>query len=303
MEYFRNSMRTKHLCSALIFFLCAFSFIGCSNDDEEGRKVTDYKELVLTVASKKVPGIIMEGNNAVYELYAVKKEQADEWTAYGDIAGFAHEKGYEYKIKVSETTYLDYAMGDPAWIERDLLEVISKEQKDSEGLPQHCIPETYYKDIPLPQYQYAVEAENKSLVEEDLKANSILPTKYHYMLCRNGEGYLKWMGLQDENNVLGPYIVKHANMKPEEMPESYKLLSPDGRVTGGAEWTLLDESGNTTDYPPFDVFMGYSSKNRSAMPACNMLCFYKDLTQYYQDKYPEAKVKTVVISYTFKDFY
>lgn len=297
-------MKTRFFWGALTLFLCAFSFIGCSNDDEEeGKKVTDYKELVLTVASKKIPGIIMEGNSVVSELYAVKKEQADEWIAYGDIAGFEHEKGYEYKIKVSETTYLDYAMGDPAWTERDLLEVISKVQKDSEGLPLHFIPDAYYKRIPLPEYRYAVEAENKSPIEEDLKANSLLPTKYHYMLCHSGEGYLKWMGLQDANHFFGPYIVKSTSKKPEEMPESYKLLPPNGNVDGVVEWTLLDESGNATDYPPFDVFIGYYSKTRSVMPAYDMLCFYKDLTRHYQNKYPDAGVKTVVVSYAFKDFY
>lgn len=233
----------------------------------------------------------------------LKKEQADEWIAYGDIAGFEYEKGYEYKIKVSETTYLDYAMGDPAWTERDLLEVISKVQKESEGLPLHFIPDAYYKRIPLPEYRYAVEAENKSPIEEDLKANSLLPTKYHYMLCHSGEGYLKWMGLQDANHFFGPYIVKSTSKKPEEMPESYKLLPPDGRMIGGGEWMLLDESGNATDYPPFDVFIGYYSKTRSVLPAYDMLCFYKDLTRHYQNKYPDAGVKMVVVSYAFKDFY
>ena len=296
-------MKTIHFWGVLALLLCAFNFIGCSNDDEEGRKVINYKELVLTIASKKVPGVIMEGNNSVYELYAVKKEQADEWIAYGDIAGFEYEKGYEYKIKVSETTYLDYAMGDPAWTERDLLEVISKVQKDSEGLPLHFIPDAYYKRIPLPEYRYAVEAENKSPIEEDLKANSLLPTKYHYMLCHSGEGYLKWMGLQDANHFFGPYIVKSTSKKPEEMPESYKLLPPDGRMIGGGEWMLLDESGNATDYPPFDVFIGYYSKTRSVLPAYDMLCFYKDLTRHYQNKYPDAGVKTVVVSYAFKNFY
>lgn len=296
-------MKTRFFWGALTLFLCAFSFISCSNNDEEGRKITDYKELVLTVASKKVPGVL-DGNKFVSEVYAVKNEQKDEWIAYyGNIAGFEHEKGYEYKIKVSETTYLDYAMGDPAWTERDLLEVISKVQKESEGVPLHFIPETYYKNIPLPQYRYAVEAENKSLIEEDLKANSLLPTKYHYMLCHSGEGYLKWMGLQDANHIFGPYVAKKTDKKPEEMPESYKLLPPNGNVNGVVEWTLLDESGNATDYPPFDVFIGYYSKTRSVMPGYNMLCFYKDLTRHYQDKYPEAGVKTVVVSYTFKGFY
>lgn len=94
-------MKTRHFWGALALLFCAFSFIGCSNDDEEeGKKVTDYKELVLTVASKTIPGIIMEGNSVVSELYAVKKEQADEWIAYGGIAGFEYEKGYEYKSEL-----------------------------------------------------------------------------------------------------------------------------------------------------------------------------------------------------------
>ena len=77
----------KCLLGVLMLFLCAFSLISCSNEDEEGKKVTDYKELVLTVASKKALGVL-DGNNFVSEVYAVKDEQADEWTAYGDIAGF-----------------------------------------------------------------------------------------------------------------------------------------------------------------------------------------------------------------------
>ena len=69
---------------------------------------------------------------------------------YGSIAGFEYEKDYEYKIKVSETNYLNYSMDDPAWIERDLFEVISKDKKDSEDLSLHLIPETYYKNILFP---------------------------------------------------------------------------------------------------------------------------------------------------------
>ena len=302
MEYFRNSMRTKHLCSALIFFLCAFSFIGCSNDDEEGRKVTDYKELVLTVASKKVPGIIMEGNNAVYELYAVKKEQADEWTAYGDIAGFAHEKGYEYKIKVSETTYQDYAMGDPTWTERNLLEVISKVKKDSEDLPIHLVPDTYYKRIPFTQYRYVVEADNKSLIEDDLKMNTLLPLDYHFLYYNSTGGFLKWIGIHDKSRVFGPYIVKNAHKNPEEMPESYKLLPPEGRIVGdGMEWTFLDESENPVNPLIFDVFIGYAALTKSTGPTPDTFFLYKDLTQFYQSKYPNAGVKTVVVSYALRN--
>lgn len=290
-------MRTKYLWGALTLFLCAFSFISCSNDDEEGRKVINYKELELTVASKKVPGVIMEGYNVVSELYAVKKEQADEWIAYGGIAGFEYEKGYEYKIKVSETTYLDDAMGDPAWTERDLLEVISKIKKESEGLPLHLVPETYYKRIPLPEYRYKVKAENKSLIEEDLKANSILPKEYNYMLYRSKDGYMKLIGIQEGNNVFGPHIVKRTSKKPEDMPESYKLLPPDGTVASAGEWTFLDESDNTTKYPSFDFFIVRSTKTKSIDRTPYVVYLYKDLTKHYQDKYPEAGAKAVVVSY------
>ncbi len=46
-------MKTRHFWRALALLLCAFSFIGCSNNDEEGRKVTNYKELVLTAENPK----------------------------------------------------------------------------------------------------------------------------------------------------------------------------------------------------------------------------------------------------------
>ena len=55
-------------------------------------------------------------------------------------------------------------MGQPAWTEHKLLEVISKEKKASEGLPKHFIPEAFYKDKFLPTYKYAVEADNKEVI-------------------------------------------------------------------------------------------------------------------------------------------
>ena len=293
-------MKTRNFVGALTLLLCASVFFSCSNDDEEEeRKITNYKELVLTVASKKIPGVL-DGNKYVSEVYAVKNEQEDEWIAYyGNIAGFEHEKGYEYKIKVSETTYQDYAMDDPTWTERNLLEVISKVKKDSEDLPIHLVPETYYKHIPLPRYRYAIEAENKSLIEDDLKMNTLLPLDYHFLYYNSTGGFLKWIGIHDKSRVFGPYIVKNAHKNPEEMPESYKLLPPEGRIVAGSnEWTFLDESEHPVNPLTFDVFIGYTALTKSAGPTPNTIFLYKDLSQFYQSKYPDAGVKTVVISYT-----
>lgn len=106
-------MKTKSFLGILGLFLFVVSFISCDNDDEQGRKITDYKEYILTIASKKVPGVMSScGNNYLTDVYAVKKEQSNDWVPFGSIKGFDFEKEYEYKIKISETTFLDYSMGD-----------------------------------------------------------------------------------------------------------------------------------------------------------------------------------------------
>lgn len=283
-----------------ILLMAIFAVVGLTacSDDEEDRKVTDYKEFVLTVASKKVPGVLWsDGRNYLSEVYAVKKEQSDEWSAFGSIDGFEFETGYEYQIKISETSYLDDAMGDPAWTERDLLEVISKNKKDSEDLPRHFIPETYYDNVPLPQYRYAVEADNKELIEQDLKDNSLISLDYHYMLYRGEDNFLRWIALQDDDKVLGPYIIQTRSKAPEEMPESYQILPPDAQIVGYGEWTFLDEAEKPIDNLSFDVFMGYATQAKDYLPSPDIIYLYKDLTEYYQTKYPKANVKTVVVSY------
>ena len=282
----------------LILFFCTFSFISCDDNDKEGRKVTGYKEYVLTVASEKVPGVLWsEGYNYLSEVYAVKKEQSDEWSAFGSIDGFEFVKGYEYQIKISETSYLDYAMGDPAWTERDLLEIISKNKKDSEDVPLHFIPKAYYDNVPLPQYRYAVDADNKELIEQDLKDQSLIPLDYHNMVYRGEDNFLRWIALQDDSNTFGPYIIKTISKKPEEMPESYKLLPPEAQIVGYGEWTFLDEAGIAIDNLSFDVFMGYAAQAKDINRKPTVVYLYKDLTEYYRTKYPEAGVKTVVASY------
>lgn len=292
-------MKTKHLLGILTLFLFTFAFISCDKEDEESRKITEYKEYVLTVASEMRPGLMLaEGPDFLKEVYPVKKENSKEWEALSNIDGFEFEKGYEYKIKISATSYLDYRMGQPAWTEYDLLEVISKEKKNSEGLPKHFIPETFYKNEFLPKYRYTVEADNKEVIEEDLKNNSVLPLDYHYMLYRGEDSSLRWIAIKDNSNTLGPCIIKSENKDPEKMPESYKLLSPEGNVYGSMGWLFLDEAGNETDYPSFDVFVSSATKSKSVDLTPNTVCLYKDLTEYYKNKYLQAEIKVVVVSYT-----
>lgn len=289
-------MKSNYLFGIFLLFLFTFSFISCDNDDEEGRKVTDYKEYNLTVASKKVPGVLTScGNEYLTDVYAVKKEQSNEWIAFGEIEGLDFEEGYEYQIRIGETSYLDYSMGEPAWTEHALLSVISKEKKDSKDLPLHFIPERYYKKRFAPQYKYAVESEKKELIEEDLKVNSILPRECYYLIY--GTGFTKWMIIDDENSVLGQGVLKRINKNYEELPESYKILPPEGKVRGCMEWTFLDEVGNENVSPSFDVFLTEVFEIKSHYTSNFTACLYRDLTEYYKNKYPEAGVKTVVVSY------
>lgn len=290
-------MKARSL-GVLMLFLCLFCFISCDDSNEEGTKIIDYKEYELTVASKKVPGVLWSaGYNYLSEVYAVKKEQSDEWSVFGYIDGFEFENGYEYQIKISETNYLDDSMGQPAWEEYKLLEIISKNKKDSEDLPLHFIPKAYYDNIPLPQYRCTVDADKKELIEQDLKDHSLIPLDYHDMLYRGEDHFLRWIALQDDSNVFGPYIIKTISKKPEEMPESYKLLPPEAQIVGYGEWTFLDEAGTAIDNLSFDVFIGYAAQTKDVDRTPTAIYLYKDLTAYYQTKYPEASIKTVVVSY------
>lgn len=297
--YYIKKMNTNNFLGILLMaLLSAAGLTACSDDDAEGRKVTDYKEYVLTVASEKIPGVLWsDGLNYLSEVYAAKKEQSDEWSAFGAIGGFEFEKGYEYRIKISETGYLDYSMGTPAWSECELLEVISKDKTDSENLPLHFIPEAFYENIPLPQYRYAVEADNQDLIEQDLKENSLIPSDYHHMLYRGEDNLLRSIALYNSDKVLGPYIIQTKNKAPEEMPESYKTLPPDAQIAGYGEWTFSDEAENPIDNLSFDVFIGYAARTKDIDRTPTAIYLYKDLTEYYRTKYPEAGVKTVVVSY------
>lgn len=91
-----------HFIKIQFIFIVSFLMCACTDDNEEGKKVTDYSEYTLTVASVKLPGVVTPGgNNMVTDVYAVKKENSNEWEVHGDIAKFEYEEGYEYQIRIS----------------------------------------------------------------------------------------------------------------------------------------------------------------------------------------------------------
>lgn len=134
-------MKAKNSLKTLLFFICLVSFVSCEkNEDENEPKVTGYQEYILTVASQKLQGVVGIGVNVLTDVYAVKKDKSQEWKQFADIQDFDYKNGYEYVIKISETNYLDYRRGTPSWSEYKLIEIISKEKKNSQGLPENLIP-------------------------------------------------------------------------------------------------------------------------------------------------------------------
>lgn len=87
--------------------------------------------------------------------------------------------------------------------------------------------------------------------------------------------------------------------EPTEFPESYKLLLPESKVSGYGEFNFVTGDDIEDSVMQYDVFI--YAQNRTPAPQNVEIWLYKDLTAYYQNKYPEANVKAVVIRYMVKN--
>lgn len=69
-------MKTKVFFGMLfVAFLMMVELTACSDDNAKSKKITDYKEYTLTVASVKLPGVLTSsGSNALADVYTVKNE-------------------------------------------------------------------------------------------------------------------------------------------------------------------------------------------------------------------------------------
>lgn len=290
----------------IILCLCALSLPGCLEKKDEGRKITGYEEYRLTVASRKVPGVVTScGNTVSADVFAVKKEGSSEWEPLPYISEFDYEEGNEYVIRLSRTDYLDYAMGEPAWTEYKLLEVVSKESKESEGLPENFIPdwfrEPYRFDISL---SYFIDADDKETIENDLKSSTDIPAG---ALLLN-DAKTRWQLCDKENAIQAYGTLQLRNKDSSEFPESYLNLPPSGNVTGSMEWTFIYTFGGNRTELSYDVFItapalkNTSDKSiavkRTPVTRYYNASLYKDMTDYYTRKYPDAGVRTVVYSLT-----
>ncbi len=291
MSVFMKNLKT--LIGITLILLTSLSFIACSENESDGRTITGTKDYVLTIASHRVLGVAPLSGNLLSEVYVAKKDDSNDWAQQPEIGGFEYEDGYEFRIKVRETSYLDYSMGDPAWTEFKMMELISKEKKTSENVPTNLIPEWYEPQNDV-RIQYAIEADDKELIETDLEFDVTLPWNCKMDMTYNC--YAIW----DSNNKLVDCGRCQRRLKnPESFPETYKILPIDDgmQIRGYGESSF--ESDMKIDFSKsYDTFF-VEAKDNLAHKSYGWLCCYQDVSEYYKKKYPEAGVKTVVIRQAF----
>lgn len=289
-------MKIEFLSYLLVFSIC-FSLSSCLDNDENERKIINQQEYELIVASKLVPGTVYGGCSYTYvsDVYVGKKEQSGEWSAFGPIVGFEYEPGNEYRIQVEETTYEDHRMGEPVWTESRLLKVLSKEAKNSVNVPEHLLPKQYYGNGTfIPEYRFSVEAKQKEMIEKDLKENPPFMVGVNVIVYGGDKsGIRRWIALDKVGKVLGNGNLRILNVDFSSFPDSYKLLPLKG-VHGCQRWAFMDN--NDREQVVFDAFISTESISRSPAFVNLTPWLYKDVTDVYKAKYPDAGVKTVVYS-------
>lgn len=284
----------RKLAISVVVSVAILGMAGCEYG-EQGREVTGYREIDLTVASEKVPGVIGGGNNSLAIMYAVKTDGSLEWTPMSSIGGFEYEEGKEYRIRISETDYLDYRMGTPSWTERELLEIISGTEKESEGVPDHFIPEWFLEGHFVPKYRYASEAVDRTDVDEYLKGRNPFPADGRLLVY--GAGMSKWLLLDAYGNTAAKGAVSIKNKDNADFPQSYRILPPEGgQIYGYMEWTFLDEKEETEVWPAFDVIIARASCVTGESDVMSWTPYlYLDLTEECEKSFPDAGVTAAVL--------
>lgn len=286
-------IRQNYFAVLLASLLILAGLTACSGDDEEGRKITNYQEYEFTVASKQVLGMAYScGNRYIGKFYAIKKDGAKDWEPLSHhIRNFDYGEGYEYRIKISETSYLDYRMGEPAWTEYDLIEIKSKEKCESEGVPANFLPDGYgCMDVDV---RYVIEAGKKDEVEQCLM-DKYLPFLTEQYVFNGGLTEFAMLNEDRENLVLAEGTLNRKTIDGKSFPDSYKLIPLEGQVMAKEQWTFLIDPAADRTTQTMDAFI-ISLSGSTGNDIRAQIWLYQDLTQLAQVAFPDAGIKMAVV--------
>ena len=178
--------------------------------------------------------------------------------------------------------------------------------KVSENVPDNFIPEWFFEQhcADLDDFAYKVEAEHPETIATDIENDPAFSFN-DGKLCMVGLG--QWLLLDPDNNVENWGRLKRVSMSADEMPEIYRIFPPDdaGSIRGYGRLEFIEQGDNDNSLMQFDIFFAPSARSKSDRPIPHSfrLWLYKDLTEEYKKKYPEAGVGAVVIRYCVDDNY
>lgn len=262
-------MRTKEILGMLLLFLFTFSFVSCDNYEEKA----EVGKLVVMSVSSKMAWIVVE--TSPYEQDQRMEciiEGSDEklYLEKNEIEGFEYISGYEYQLKVRMTPFENPPV-DGRKQKYELIEILSQNKVVG------------HSEI---QLKYAIDADQKSAIEDDLLKNSSEFVGSYYIIDGS-----TW-SLIDENDV--PIIKdgQFQNLPLEtELPESYKLLPPDEQIATYRKMIFTYTIGSEQMIRPYDAIITLIPGGRDAY---YRLWLYEDLTDNYKRKFPDAGVRGVV---------
>lgn len=110
-----------------------------------------------------------------------------------------------------------------------------------------------------------------------------------------------WFLLDDDMHTVCHGVLIRRSKELTEFPETYKLLPPESQVAGYGEFNFVSGDDAEDSVMQYDVFISAQNRSRDIAPQSVDIWLYKDLTAYFQSKYPEANVKAVVIRYMVKN--
>lgn len=254
----------------LMLFLFTFSFVSCNDDDEEEAEVG--KIVVMSVSSKMA---WIESKYSPYEKNPVMEciiEGSDEklYLDKNEIEGFEYISGYEHRLKVRITS-LDNPSTDGSKQKYELIEILSQNKVVG------------HSEI---QLKYAIDADQKSVIEDDLlKISSEFVGSYYIF---DGSTW-SLFNANDET------IIKDGQLQnlplETELPESYKLLPVDEQIATYRKMIFTYTIGSEQMIRPYDAIITLMPGGRDSY---YRLWLYEDLTDFYKRKFPDAGVRGVV---------
>lgn len=262
-------------CIIIILFVASLLLTGCNSNDEP--KIKDKTTTVILYVDSHKEDMMFLGGWC--ECLRVKEENDTEWSKHEGIMGFEYEKGYQYQLKV-EKTILSNPPADSSCVEYRLIEVISKK----------------FKGFNI-SFQYLIDADNVESILSHLLAAKEEMSNCFYLLY---DGYLKnhKAAILEFIDGNGKSISKYAieQRKTDTIDHKYYRLLPEGQIVWYGDW-ILHESIEDQGVESFFVILEKISGNivRSDQPLYLRHWIYKDMTNFYQQLYPEANVRSVIV--------